>query len=98
MPILLSLRRELAFGSLFSFIGFLVNFLPFHTANSHDHYVCEGHISESESLIPEAESSRVAEDELPMLDEILSVETGISTSQPDAVKNNDGQQPEVNYS
>lgn len=87
----------------FLLLGFLVNSLPFSTANSHDLYVCEGHMSESESFIPEAESSRVdkasrvAEDELPVLDEILSVEPGISTSQPDAVKNNDGQQQEVDY-
>lgn len=65
------------------------------------YYETEGCMSESESLAPEAESSivdkasRVGEDELPMLDEILSVEPGISTSQPDAVKNNDGQQQEV---
>lgn len=64
-------------------------------------YDTEGHMSESESLVPEAESSRidkagtVAEGELPMLDEILSVEPGISGFQPDAAKNNDEQQPEV---
>lgn len=104
MPILLSIYPgNWLLEACFPLLDFLVNSLPFDTANSHNHYVCAGHMSESEPLAPEAESSivdeasRVGEDELPMLDEILSVEPGISTSQPDAVKNNDGQQQEVNY-